>query len=107
IGASAFSKGGTMTVTNLVLDVEQGGLFADVAGGNGVGLQGVRLGDLSWAPLNTTMTFFGCAAWHLVPCHLQFAQRPELSVQMTDEAADVFARSLNLRAGGVAVIEGI
>ncbi len=108
-GANFMSNGGSLTVSNLVVDVARGGIFADVVGGNGVGsLADVRLMDLQPVP-STAMSAADCvlASWS-VPCRPQFAFRPEGAGPMTASSLGegVFAAALGLNDTGRAVMEG-
>ena len=99
-GAPNFAtKGGSLVITNITVDLVGKRVLADVSGGNGLALQtGVHVWD--YANITGPVTFDlanGTAN----------ANNTLTGLKITEGAFDLFAQGLGLKAGGIAAMSSI
>lgn len=96
--ANFATSGGALSVTDISVDVATKGVYANVSGANGLTSQHVRVWD--YTAIEGDVTF--SSSW--APT---YAENRITGLTITDQAFDLFAQGLGLKAGGIAAMASI
>lgn len=96
--ANFATSGGSLSVTDLSVDLATQGIYATVSGANGLTAQQIRVWDFASIAGDTAMP---------IQAGVSYANNKITGLTITDQAFDLFAQGLGLKAGGIAAMASI